>query len=436
MKANSDRRDFIKAGAAAAAVSLLPTAVHAAGNDVIKVGLIGCGGRGTGAAKNILEADKSVHIHAVGDAFQERADGCLNSLTNDSTLKKIAGDRINVGERKFAGLDAYQKVIDSGADLIILATPPGFRPMHLEAAINAGKNIFTEKPVAVDAAGIRKVLALAKVAKEKGLAVAAGTQRRHQAGYIETINQIQGGKIGKVVSARCAWNGQGIWFHPRRPGEADAAYQLRNWYHFLWLCGDHIVEQHVHNLDVINWVMNAHPVKAVGFGGRSPGNTSRPSGDPKEVGQIWDHFAVEYEYPNGVPLYSYCAHLPGIKSDVSETVYGSAGSSRVNAYVVNKTKVFDKDETNPYVQEHIDLIQSIRAGKPINELQQVAESTFTAILGREAAYTGNEVRWDDFLKSGESTMPEGLTLASSISVSPAPQYGAKAAPKKARRNKA
>src|SRR5581483_9385728 len=237
------------------------------------------------------------------------------------------------------------------------ATPPGFRPVHLEAAINAGKNIFCEKPVAVDAAGIRKCFSLVSQAKSKNLAIVAGTQRRHQKGYIETIQKIHGGAIGDVVATRCAWNGAGIWFHERKPGVSDAQYQLDNWYHFLWLCGDHIVEQHVHNLDVINWVMNDHPVRATGMGGRSarPGGAG---GDPNKFGQIWDHFAIEYEYKNGVKMYSYCRHTPG-DSDVSETVYGSKGTCRVNAYRIGQETV-GSDNIDPYVQEHIDLLNSIR----------------------------------------------------------------------------
>ncbi|OWK36103.1 Gfo/Idh/MocA family protein [Fimbriiglobus ruber] len=414
----TDRRDFLKtgavAGAAAAAVSLIPTAVHAAGNDVIKVGLIGCGGRGSGAIHDSLEADKSTQLFAVADFFEDRAKGAV------SNLQKKQADRVNVGERVFHGLNGYKQLLESGVDLVILATPPGFRPVHLEAAVKANKHIFCEKPVAVDGPGIKKCLELVEESKKNGKAVVAGTQRRHQAGYIETIKQIKDGAIGDIVSARCAWNNNGIWFNARNGSEADVAYQIRNWYHYLWLCGDHIVEQHVHNLDVINWVMGAHPVKAVALGGRGFG---RKSGAPEEVGNIWDHFAVEFEYPNGVPLYSYCAHVPGIVSDVSETVYGSKGRSHVNRYSIGKKRVFEGTEINPYVQEHIDLIQSIKAGKPLNELQSVTESTMTAILGRTAAYSGQVVTWDQMLKSTNSTMPDGLTEQTALKVPPVPVPG-------------
>ncbi len=314
------RRGFLATGAAATAAAVIPTAVHASVDETIKVGVIGCGGRGTGACGNALNADKQVKIVAAGDAFPDK----LGSLR--SQLKKY-GDRVDLGDRAFSGLDAYEKVLKCDLDYVILATPPGFRPVHLKMAVDAKKNIFCEKPVAVDAPGIRQVLSLVDQVKANKTALVAGTQRRHQAGYLETVKRIHDGEIGDIVAGRCAWNGQSIWFHPRKPGTPDVAYELNNWYHFLWLCGDHIVEQHVHNLDVINWVLNAHPVKAVGFGGRTANNPSRPAGPPKEVGNIWDHFAIEYEYPNGVHISSYCTHLPGVKSDVSETVYGTKGNS-------------------------------------------------------------------------------------------------------------
>jgi predicted dehydrogenase len=419
---DTTRRTFLMGSAAATAAAALPTAVHAAGNEVIKVGLIGCGGRGSGAIGDSLQADKSIRFHAACDYFPDRPTRLVE------TMSKKYKDQVDVGERVFSGLDGYQKVIDSGVDLVILATPPGFRPLHLEAAVKAGKHIFCEKPVAVDAPGIRKVLALVEETKKKGLAVVAGTQRRHQAGYLETIKRIQGGEIGKVIAARCSWNGDGIWFHKRKSGASDVAYHIDNWYHFLWLCGDHIVEQHVHNLDVINWVMGAHPTKAYGFGGRA----YRPEGDPNVVGHIWDHFTVEYEYPGGVPLTSTCTHIPGIKTDISETVYGEKGTSQVNAYRVNRKKVFDRDPISPYVQEHIDLVQSIKAGKVLNELQQVTESTMTAILGRMAAYSGKTLTWDEALANKDSTMPPDLTEDTLLVVSPTPVPGKSTVNRKAR----
>jgi predicted dehydrogenase len=432
----SSRRDFIKASAVVAttaAAANYASRAFAAGNDTIKVGLIGCGGRGNGAVKDILTADDKVEIVAFGDVFEGKA---KSAQANWKRNKQFSGRVTATPDAAFGGLDAYQKVLNAGVDLVILATPPGFRPYHLEAAVKANKHIFCEKPVAVDAAGIRKCLSLVEESKKNGKALVAGTQRRHQKGYIETVGKIQAGEIGDVIAARCSWNGQGIWYRERAEGQADAEYQLNNWYHYLWLCGDHIVEQHVHNLDVINWVMNAHPVKAVAMGGRAtrdalianqlkknPRLKGTPVGDPGEYGNIWDHFAVEYEYPNGVKLFSYCEHIAGSKSDVSETVYGSKGTCRVNAYAVGKKRIGEDNDVSAYVQEHVDMIQSIRAGKPLNELQSVTESTFTAILGRDAAYSGKELTWDGLLKGGKSTMPEGLALGMKVPVTPAPVPG-------------
>ncbi len=408
------RRDFMMTGAAIGAAAALPMAVHAAGNETIKVGVIGAGGRGSGAAENCMEADKSVQIVAVGDFFLDKAKNSAKNLT-----KKFGAERVQVGSNVFGGLDAYKQVLACSPDVVILATPPGFRPLHLEAAIDAGKHIFCEKPVAVDGPGIKKVLELAERAKAKNLAIVAGTQRRHQAGYIETIKRIQDGEIGDIVGGRCAWNNNGIWFHGRKEKDSDLSYQINNWYHFLWLCGDHIVEQHVHNLDVMNWVLGAHPVKAVGLGGRS----YRQAGEPNDVGHIWDHFAIDYTYPNDVVVTSQCAHVPGVVNDISESVVGTKGRASVNGYRVNKKKVFNGNETNAYVQEHIDLIQSIKAGKPLNELKQVAESTMTAILGRDAAYSGQSLTWDDALNSKRSTMPADLSETAKIEISPVPVPG-------------
>ena len=426
-----------------AAAANLTGAFAAGGAGPIKVGLIGCGGRGTGAIRDHLRAEKLVNganpkteISAVADVFKDRAERAAKTFADPKSKDygefnkqvKIAPDRI------FGGLDAYQKLLATDVDLVILATPPGFRPIHLEAAINANKNIFCEKPVCVDATGARKCFALAEESKKKNIAIVAGTQRRHQKGYIETIKKIQDKAIGDVISLRCAWNSGGpkpIWFNDRQPNQTDVEYQLFNWYHFLWLCGDHIVEQHVHNLDVCNWVMGKHPIRATGIGGRA----TRKSGDPAEVGQIWDHFAVEYEYEGGVRMFSYCRHIPASEPDVSETVFGSKGTSRVNNYAIGREQVgndtVDGESRDPYVQEHIDLLNSIRAGKPLNELRQVTESTFTAILGRNAAYAERWLTWDQALAANEDSMPKNLDLKGSLAVTAAPTPGAWTLPKKA-----
>lgn len=441
---SANRRNFLKASAAAAGVAATTNfaGAFAAGNGTIKVGLIGCGGRGTRAVLNNLQADakinggaSKVEIVAVADVFKEKAEGAVRTFKNEKSgdygpfVKQIKV----TPETTFDGLDAYQKLLEhGGVDLVILATPPGFRPIHLEAAIKANKHLFCEKPVCVDATGARKCLSLVSELASRNLSLVAGTQRRHQKGYIETIKQIHDKAIGDVIAARCAWNSGGpspIWFHARRKGEPDTRYQLRNWYHFQWLCGDHIVEQHVHNLDVINWVMQDHPIKATGIGGRAtrPGG---PNANPKEFGNIWDHFAVEYEYKNGVRMFSYCRHIPMSETDVSETVFGSAGVCRVNAYQINKKPV-GSDNIDPYVQEHIDLLNSIRAGKPINELKSVTESTFTAILGRNAAFSERWINWSDALAANEDTMPKSLTLDGSLAVAAAPTPGSWKLPPKA-----
>jgi len=427
------RRAFLQSSAVAGLTLASSAAgLYAANGQPLRVGLIGCGGRGTGAVRDILEAsarlknNPAVEIVAVADAFQEQTDRILRDFANSKNFAPYRAQIKVTPETAFHGLDAYQKVLNAGVDIVLLATPPGFRPQHLAAAIEAGKHVFTEKPVAVDAAGARLCYALIDKANAKELSIVAGTQRRHQKGYIETIRRIHEGAIGDIIATRCSWNGTGIWFRNRRPGQPDAAYQIYNWYHFLWLCGDHIVEQHVHNIDVINWVMNDHPIRAVGMGGR----TVRPSGDPKDVGNIWDHFAVEYEYKNGVRMYSFCRHTPG-DSDVSETVFGSKGRCRVDQYQINGKRVAD-DDISPYVQEHIDLLTSIVSGKPLNELKAVTDSTFTAILGRNAAYACRSLRWDEALSADEDYFPKNLTMDMSLPVSPAPVPGGWKLPPKAR----
>ena len=385
--------------------------VFAAGDDTIKVGLIGCGGRGTGAAQDCLFADEKVKLVAVGDAFEGNARGCVEGLKK----KKDIGSRVTATpETTFFGLDAYQKVIDAGVDLVILATPPGFRPLHLEAAINAKKHVFCEKPVAVDGPGIRKVLSLVETAKKNGTAVVAGTQRRHQTGYLETIKQLHDGAIGDIVAGRCSWNQGNIWFRNRTANMSDAEYQIHNWYHYVWLCGDHIVEQHVHNLDVINWVLGAHPVRCIGMGGRS----NRQDGDPNQVGQIFDHFSVEYHYPKGQIIQSFCRQIKDCVDDVSELVIGTKGRCQVDAYQINGKRVLKGEDNQAYRQEHVDLIQSIRSGKPLNELQNVAESTLTAIMGRMSTYSGKQVTWEDALNSTLETMPKELTMKSALKADP------------------
>ena len=408
------RRDFLKASAvaasAAAATSLFPSGVFAGGTDAIKVGLIGCGGRGSGAADNVMHSAPNVEIIALADAFEDRLNGCrnglMNNVANDEEVKKL-GNKVDIPkERCFVGLDAYQKLLDiPDINYVMLATPPGFRPYHLRAAVAAGKNIFTEKPLGTDAPGIRVVLETAEKAKEKGLAIVGGTQRRHQTGYLESMKRIHGGEMGDVTSGRAYWNQGVLWFKPHQKDQTEVQYQLRNWYNFTWLCGDHIVEQHIHNLDVMNWGLQAHPVRAVGMGGRQ-----RSVQNPQDYGVIFDHFAVDYEYPNGVHVLSMCRQIDGCENNVSEAFAGTKGTWSSGGYRLNGKGVLQGPDNSPYVQEHTDLIESIRSGKPLNELKRVAESTLTAIMGRMTTYTGKALKWEEALESKERLMPEPQDL--------------------------
>jgi myo-inositol 2-dehydrogenase/D-chiro-inositol 1-dehydrogenase len=415
------RRDFLKTTAAASAVvatQLGLPAVHAAGSDRIKVGLIGCGNRGRGAAENVLSSASGVQIVALGDAFAEPLKNACELLTKFVQRQEIK-DRDNTVDlpesRCFVGLDAYEKVIRCPeVNYVILATPPGFRPIHIEAAVAAGKNIFAEKPVAVDGPGIRKVLAACEEAKSKGLAIAAGTQRRHQRAYLETLQRIRDGAIGELVGGRCYWNTNTNTKRLAKPGTPDVAYQIRNWYGYPWLSGDHIVEQHVHNLDVLNWAFAAHPVAVVGMGYRVPR-------DPG-FGPIFNFFAVDLEYPKGIHALSMCRQISYCANEIGEYLVGTKGMCHVNAFEINGKRLYtDKEKRkhpNPYVQEHTDLIESIRSGKPLNELKNVAESTLTAIMGRMSAYTGKRVTWEQALNSKEQLMPDSLTWDTPMPVPP------------------
>jgi myo-inositol 2-dehydrogenase/D-chiro-inositol 1-dehydrogenase len=419
---SATRRHFLKTSAAAASAAVatqwsLPT-VHAAGSDQIRVGLIGCGNRGRGAAENVLSAASGVQIVALGDTFAEPLKNACGLLTRFVQKNEIKERRNSVDlpeSRCFVGLDAYEKVIGCPeVNYVILATPPGFRSIHIEAAVAAGKNTFAEKPVAVDGPGIRKVLAAYKEANAKGLAIGVGTQRRHQLGYLETLKRIHDGAIGELVGGRCYWMQNTNTKRLAKPGVADVAYQIRNWYGYPWLSGDHIVEQHVHNLDVLNWAFGAHPVAALGMGYRVP----REEG----YGPIFNFFAIDLEYPKGVHALSMCRQISFCANEVGEYLVGTKGRCHVNAYEINGKKLYtDKERrkhTDPYVQEHTDLIESIRSGKPYNELESVAECTLTAIMGRMSAYTGKRVTWEQALNSKEELVPRNLTWNTPVPVPP------------------
>ena len=382
-----DRRTFLKTSAGAATLLASRGLVHARGSDTIRVGLIGCGGRGTGAAANCIASSPGVVIRAMGDLFADRLEG------SKAELMKLGDAFAVTDETRFVGFDAYQKVIASDVDMVILATPPHFRPLHLRAAVEAKKHVFMEKPVATDPVGIRSVIASSELARERGLAIVAGTQRRHQAPYLETMRRIHDGAIGEVVGGQCWWNQGGLWVKRREQGWSDMEWQLRNWLYFTWASGDHIVEQHIHNIDVMNWALGSHPVKATGMGGREV--RTGP-----EYGNIYDHFSIEYEYPGGVLIQSSCRQIANCASRVAERVVGTKGVADPGHWIRGENEFkASKEYRNPYEQEHTDLIASIRSGEPLNEGRRVAESTLTAILGRMSTYTGQTVTWEQAMQS-------------------------------------
>ncbi len=406
MMQNSDhspspsRREFL-AGSAGLALSvpMLAAATGAPrpaghGEGLIRVGLVGCGGRGTGAARQALSTKGDVKLVAMGDAFADRLQGSLGILENPESG---VAERVKVEEsHRFVGFDAYEKVLASDIDLVILATPPHFRAQQFAAAVKAGKHVFMEKPVAVDGDGVRQVLASAQEAKQKKLAVGVGLQRHHQYGYLEAMKRVHAGEIGEVLAARAYWNMGELWVKDRQPEWSDMEWQMRNWLYFTWLSGDHIVEQHIHNIDVINWAKRAHPIRAQGMGGRQMRT------DPK-FGHIFDHHAVQFEYADGSFMFSQCRQMVGCKNDVSEHLIGSKGRCDMNTgnWEIKGEKPwrYTGEKNNPYQTEHDDLFASIRAGAPINEGRQGAESSMTAIMGRMATYSGRQVSWDEALAS-------------------------------------
>jgi predicted dehydrogenase len=384
------RRNFIKTSSAVAvgvtAAVNFPSVLRGQAAQTFNAAIIGCGGRGMGAGRNFLDAAKAAGVEAkivaAADIFPEAS--------------KKAKDNFGVADDAcFSGWDGYQKALAvPGVNYAIIAGPPGVRPFHFKAAVETGKHCFIEKPVAADGPGCRIMYECYEKSKQKGLKVAAGTQRRHQATYIDTVKRIQDGAIGDVQFMRAYWvNGGPIW-HRGDKGETEMEKQVRNWYHYIWLSGDHICEQHVHNIDVCNWVMNATPVKAWGSGGRgSLGNKS---------GHIWDHFAIEFEYANGVRMYSYCGQQKRTWSSVSESIHGSKGFSNPSGTIMPKDGARIRSAAkglDPYVQEHVDLLNSIVKSTDLNEAKQVTDSTLTAIMGREAAYSGALVEWDQILNS-------------------------------------
>jgi predicted dehydrogenase len=414
------RRQFLKHSAAAAgtlaAASALP--VHAGGNETLRVGLIGCGGRGTGAAANALNADANVKLVALGDAFGDRLEKCLATLQRS----KEAAGKIDVPQgRRFTGFDAYKAVIEA-SDVVLLCTPPGFRPQHLRAAVEAGKHIFCEKPMAVDGPGVRSVIQSAEMAKKKSINLVSGFCFRYDIPKRETVKRIHDGAIGDVLAIHCNYNTGPLWSVERTPTMSDMEWQMRNWYYFTWLSGDHNVEQHIHNLDKAAWVMkNEYPVAAVGLGGRQVRT------DPR-FGHIYDHHAVVYEYANGAKVFSFCRQMSGCANDISDHLIGTKGACHLMRHVIEGPNKWQyagrRNETpNMYQVEHNELFAAIRAGKIIHDGDFMAKSTLMGVLGRMATYTGQRVTWEQALNSKEDLMPKTLDMSMSLPFPPVAMPG-------------
>jgi myo-inositol 2-dehydrogenase / D-chiro-inositol 1-dehydrogenase len=379
-------------------VVAVPTMLdQAPDGPVLKAGVIGCGGRGSGAAINFLSAGPNLQIVALGDTFQDRVDSCREKIMKEK------GQDVPV-DKCFVGFDAFQKVIDSGVDIVILATPPSFRPEHLAAAIAAKKHVFAEKPVCVDPVGARSVMATGQKAKGLELSIVTGTQRRHQRDYVANWQQVAQGSIGEIVGGNVYWNGGKLWHRDNNPAWSEMEWMIRDWVNWTWLSGDHIVEQHVHNLDVMNWFTGAHPVKAVGMGSRLR----------RVTGNQYDNFSIDFTFENGMHFHSMCRQINGCVNNVSERIQGSKGSTNCQNSILDLagTEVWkyqypmDKEgkptsrvSVDPYVQEHIDLVTAIRTNQPINEAENTAISTMVAIMGRVSAYTGKETTWEEMMNS-------------------------------------
>jgi myo-inositol 2-dehydrogenase / D-chiro-inositol 1-dehydrogenase len=363
---------------------------------VLKAGLIGCGGRGTGAAINFLDAGPNLQIVALGDVFQDRLDKCRAELK--------AQKNVEIPDEKcFLGFDNYEKVIDSGVDIVLLCTPPHFRPQHVEAAVKAGKHIFMEKPCAVDPVGARSVLVSSERAKQSGLCIVSGTIRRVQKDFMETRRRVLNGEIGEIVSAHIIRNGGSLWVIKRQPGMTDMEYMLRNWANFCWLSGDHIVEQFIHEIDVMNWYIGKNPVKAMGWGGRQ----RRITGDQ------YDFFSIEYLYDNGMQTHCAARQITGCSNLTKQLITGTNGfaNAKGQLYNLKGEEIWTypypvdgaADQTwkvkDPYVQEHINLVTGIRTGNIVNDAEAQVNSTLITIMGRISAYTGKDVTWEEVMNS-------------------------------------
>jgi predicted dehydrogenase len=404
-------RRHILSGAAAFTI-IKPELVRGAGKEKLTAGLVGCGGRGRQAVVDIMTADERVELHVIGDLFEDRLETNLAWLRDAQRHPRIQ-DRLKIDpDKRFTGFDSYKKVINSDVDIVMLCTPPGWRPIHFEAAVEANKHVFCEKPVGTDATGIRRFMEAARKSEEKKLTVVSGAQRRFQREYVETVDKIRNGEIGDITALYAYWVGTPVLQQKARdPKWGDMTWQSRNWYSFVWICGDQIVEQHLHNIDVANWAMGTHPAKVAATGGA----VWRPR--EELYGNIYDHIASDFEYPNGIRLSSYCRQFPrGLYSNIGEMVVGSRKRSNCRDLGV-------KGE-NPYVSEHRAMVSSIRGDGPyINHAMTVAESTLTCIMARESAYSGREITWDMIMNSKQDLMPKTLEYDAKLEVPPLPVPG-------------
>ncbi|SEI92991.1 Predicted dehydrogenase [Cyclobacterium xiamenense] len=403
---NNHRRTFLKStGTAVIGSAVLPMGFsirqgYAARREPLKVGLIGCGGRGTGAAAQALKADKDAELTCMADIFSDYLEESYQSL------KKINPEQVKVGNaQKFVGFDAYQKVLDAGVDVVILTTPPAFRPAHFKAAVDAGKHVFCEKPVAVDAPGVRSVLASARKAKEKGLSVVSGFTFRYDFPKRALFNRILDGEIGEVTSVFTARNGGGLWYKPRQDNWTEMEYQLRNWYYYDWLSGDYIVEMMVHSLDMMSWALGDRlPIQATGTGGRQSRTES-------QWGNIYDHFAIEYEYENNIKGVHFSRQQKGCSNTNKVDIAGTEGfasvdvGKRIHATMGSERWDYKGESNNPYETQHEELFASIRAGQPMNEGELMANSTMLAILGRMVGYSGQTITWEQAMNSEHKLGP-------------------------------
>ena len=423
MKKDS-RRNFVKRTAALTTGVLTSTLpIHSFANvsndKKLKLALVGCGGRGSGAAVQALIADENVELIAMADVFKDRIEKSLEGI------KEYFGDtkKINVNEKNiFIGFDSYINAIDL-CDVVILTTPPGFRPLHFEYAVQNDKHIFMEKPLATDAPGVRRVLDAARVAKEKKLNVVVGLQRHYENKYINLYNKLKSDAIGKIISGQVYWNDGGVWVNKRKPEQTELEYQMRNWYYFNWICGDHILEQHIHNIDVANWFIGEYPSTAQGMGGREVRNG-------KDHGHIFDHHFVEFHYPGGAVISSQCRHQKNTMRRVDEVFQGTKGSITLGSGEIRdlsgnlkfsypKNNYWESDdEPNPYQVEHDKLFKSIREGNVISDAENGAKSTLSAIMGRMATYTGKKITWDEIMNSKESLVPDNLSWNSTPPILP------------------